>query len=175
MTAIAFTPLPSRGPRWGLCRAPLFVQMAFMAAECKGGARCKGGTDLELEIDVDKVCYLIAKSREFESPLGAVEGDLSENRPDEPVHDVHTADEGDATFDEVKSWFEVLNWDDQCQIVALAWVGRGDYAKEDLAEAVRAANQQHNDRTAEYLLGMPLLADYLEEALTQLGHDVNTP
>ena len=28
----------------------------------------------------------------------------------------------------------------------------------------------HNDRTASYLLGMPLLSDYLDEALAQFGH-----
>ncbi len=55
------------------------------------------------EIDVENVCYLIAKSREFEAPSGVVEGDFPENRPDEPVQDIHTADEGDATFDEIKA------------------------------------------------------------------------
>ncbi len=33
------------------------------------------------------------------------------------------------------------------------------------AEAARA----HNNRTASYLLGTPMLADYLEEALSQFG------
>ena len=123
------------------------------------------------EIDVENVCYLIAKSREFEAPSGVVEGDFPENRPDEPVQDIHTADEGDATFDEIKAWFAVLNWDQQCEIVALTWIGRGDYTKDDWDEALRTANQQHNERTAEYLLGMPLLPDYLEEGLAKFDLD----
>ena len=123
------------------------------------------------EIDVENVCYLIAKAREFESPSGVLEGDLSENRPDEPVQDIHTADEGDATLDEIKSWFRALNWDQQCEIVALTWIGRGDYTKDGWDESLLIANQQHNERTAEYLLGMPLLADYLVEGLAQFDLD----
>ena len=30
----------------------------------------------------------------------------------------------------------------------------------------------HNKRTAEYLLGMPLLGDLLEEGLAQFGHSI---
>ncbi|MDP6174684.1 MAG: DUF3775 domain-containing protein [Rhodospirillales bacterium] len=123
------------------------------------------------QIAVENVCYLIAKSREFESPAGAMAGDYSENRPDEPVHDIHTADEGDPILDEIKSWFGALNWDQQCELVALTWIGRGDYTKDDWDELLLTANQQHNDRTAEYLLGMPLLPNYLEEGLAQFGMD----
>ncbi len=65
----------------------------------------------------------------------------------------------------------MLNWDQQCEIVALTWIGRGDYTKDDWDEALRTANQQHNERTAEYLLGMPLLPDYLEEGLAQFDLD----
>ena len=31
------------------------------------------------------------------------------------------------------------------------------------------ASRAHNNRTASYLIGTPMLADYLEEALTQFG------
>ena len=77
----------------------------------------------------------------------------------------HSAEESDATFDEIKSFIESLNWDEQCQIVALTWVGRGDFAVVEWEDAVSTANDEHNDRTAEYLLGMPLLPDYLTEGL----------
>ena len=32
------------------------------------------------------------------------------------------------------------------------------------------AERAHNQRTAEYLLGMPLVGDFLEEALSMLGY-----
>jgi hypothetical protein len=63
-----------------------------------------------------------------------------------------------------------LNEDEQIDLVALAWLGRGDGDLEDW-DAIRAeAARARNKRTAEYLLGMPLLGDHLEEAITQFGH-----
>ncbi|MBT3535429.1 MAG: DUF3775 domain-containing protein [Rhodospirillaceae bacterium] len=76
-------------------------------------------------------------------------------------------DTEDATYDELKSWIRAINHDDQCQIVALAWVGRGDFGKGEWDEALKIAHDEHNNRTAEYLLGMPLLPDYLEDGLSQ--------
>ena len=98
-----------------------------------------------LEIDVNKVGFIIAKAREFETKEVGM---------------------GDSTYEELKSWIEAFNDEDQCQVVALTWIGRGDFTADDWDEALRIATEEHNDRTAEYLLGMPLLPDYLEEGLS---------
>jgi hypothetical protein len=63
-----------------------------------------------------------------------------------------------------------LNEDEQVDLVALAWLGRGDGEIEDWSELRAEAARAHNKRTARYLLGMPMLADYLEEALSKFGH-----
>jgi hypothetical protein len=47
---------------------------------------------------------------------------------------------------------------------ALTWLGRGDGGLEDWRELRAEAARAHNRRTATYLLGIPLLADYLGEA-----------
>lgn len=60
--------------------------------------------------------------------------------------------------------------DEQIDLVALAWLGRGDGALDDWADLRAEAARAHNNRTAAYLLGMPLLGDYLEEGLSQFGH-----
>jgi hypothetical protein len=49
--------------------------------------------------------------------------------------------------------------------VALAWVGRGTYDVSEWQQAIDTARTEHTNRTAEYLLGLPLLGDYLEEGL----------
>jgi len=125
-----------------------------------------------LEIDIEKVCFIVAKAREFDSqtPIGedVYEADEPEEHIDniEDISDSHHHEEtDDSTEDEIKAWINAMSHDDQCQIVALAWVGRGDFTAEDWDEALRAATDGHNDRTAEYLLGMPLLPDYLDEGL----------
>jgi hypothetical protein len=62
-----------------------------------------------------------------------------------------------------------LNVDEQIDLVTLAWLGRGDGDLDSWEELRSQAASEHNNRTASYLLGTPLLADYLEDALSQLG------
>lgn len=123
-----------------------------------------------LEIDADKVCFLIVMTREFENAEPPMDEDQvaadSEDELEEEIEEIeHSPEDADATLDEIKSFIGSLNWDEQCQIVALAWLGRGDYTIDEWNDAVQTANDEHNNRTAEYLLGMPLLPDYLTEGL----------
>ena len=55
--------------------------------------------------------------------------------------------------------------------MAIAWLGRGDYTADDWDTVRGEAADAHNESTAEYLLGMPLLGDYLEEGLSLLGRN----
>jgi hypothetical protein len=121
------------------------------------------------DIGTDKVCFIVACSREFEAQEGVVEEDYGGNQADEGFREILAAHGDDATYDEAKQFIDDLNIDEQCQMVALAWVGRGDFTAKEWPEVVKLATQQHNDRTGEYLLGMPLLSDYLEEALSQFN------
>jgi hypothetical protein len=54
--------------------------------------------------------------------------------------------------------------------VALTWLGRDDYVADDWPTVRAEASRAHNNRTASYLLGEPLLGDFLEEGLTILGY-----
>jgi hypothetical protein len=54
--------------------------------------------------------------------------------------------------------------------LTLAWLGRDDYSANDWPAVREEAARAHNERTAEYLLGMPLLGDFLEEGLSMLGY-----
>lgn len=58
------------------------------------------------------------------------------------------------------------------QLVALAWLGRGTYDKTEWHAALDTARDEHKKRTAEYLLGMPLLGDYLEDGLAMFGEGI---
>jgi len=62
-----------------------------------------------------------------------------------------------------------MSVDEQVDLVALTWLGRGDGEIDDWNEFRAEAARAHNRRTAAYLLGIPLLADYLEEALEEFG------
>jgi len=122
-----------------------------------------------LEIAPEKVAHIIIKAREYDSKVGSWDdtrkaGD-AEDDPDSILEDF--AD--DPTRAELVSFINGLNDDEQAHLVALAWIGRGTFAPEELEEAVETARDERVSGTSEYLLGIPLLADYLEEGLEKLG------
>lgn len=123
----------------------------------------------ELGISVESVCFVIFKAREFEAQTDVVEEDPGSNPTDEGFRGVLASYADDATFDELKQFVESLDMDEQCELVALAWVGRGDFDLAEWEDAEELARDRHNDHTAEYLLGMPLLPDYLQAGLDALG------
>lgn len=110
--------------------------------------------DPELEINPEKVCFLIVKARAFDEDLP----NLDEDDPDDP------------TVQELVGFINSLTISERVDLVALAWLGRGTYDREEWADAVAEARGAHNRHTARYLLGMPQLGDYLEEGLAQLGY-----
>ena len=74
----------------------------------------------------------------------------------------------DPYYQELKTTIDDLEPDQQMTLVALMWVGRGDYTLDEWDEALEFAEESWTDHTAEYLLGTPLLSDYLQEALELL-------
>jgi len=78
----------------------------------------------------------------------------------------------DATQEQLKEFIRDLNVDEQASLVALAWIGRGSFAADELDEALATARAERTNRTEDYLLGMPMLPDYLEEGLDRLGYSV---
>ncbi len=120
-------------------------------------------------IAVDKVCRIVLKARQFDAKEDVVEGDFGGNPADDGFREVLANYSDDPVYDELKTFVDDLDIDEQCELVALVWVGRGDYVGSEWQTALGLARQEHNNRTAEYLLGTPLLADYLSEGLAQFG------
>ena len=123
-----------------------------------------------LTIDPDKVCYIIVKARALDAKTDVGNPDDGSNLIDDDMLEVLDEDVDDATSEELTSFIGDLNVDEQIELVALAWIGRGSFTKEEWADAVREARHAHNQRTADYLLGMPLLGDYLADGLAEFGH-----
>lgn len=120
-------------------------------------------------ISTEKVCYIIAKAREFDVKVDPVAPDPGANPADDDQLDVLEDFAADPTFDELTTAIRELNRDEQIELVALTWLGRGSFTADQWTDAVAEARDAHNDHTAEYLTGIPLLCDYLEEGLTAMG------
>ncbi|HMR33172.1 MAG TPA: DUF3775 domain-containing protein [Geminicoccaceae bacterium] len=121
------------------------------------------------QIGLDKVCFIIVKARELDVQEAVVDEDSGSNPIDDGFTDVLQAGEGDPTREELQSVIDDLNEDEQHELVALAWVGRGDFEPEQWSEAVTEARRRRTAATSRYLLGIPVLADYLDEGLAAFG------
>lgn len=81
------------------------------------------------------------------------------------------AREIDRAEDEFDAFIESLNEDEQANLVAIMWIGRGSFEPEEWDEAVNTALTEASTPTAQYLKGSPHLADHLEAGLEALGID----
>jgi hypothetical protein len=117
------------------------------------------------QIGLDKVCFIIVKARELGVQDAAVDEDSGSDPIDDGFRGVLQSGGDDPTFQELESFIDGLNDDERLQLVALVWVGRGDYGADQWLEAVAEARRRHTGPTSRYLLGTPVLADYLAEGL----------
>lgn len=122
-----------------------------------------------LQTNPEKICYIVVKAREFDVPEDVVEEDVGSNPADEDFREVLADYPDDPTYEEIKTYIDDLNEDEQAELVALVWLGRGDYTAKEWNRAVAEARERHKGSTADYLLGTPLLPDLIEEGLAQLG------
>ena len=126
-----------------------------------------------LDISPEKVAFVILKARGFEAEVAPFDDGDRETADEQPDMDgVLEERSDDGELRELVEFMEALNEDEEANLVALAWIGRGTYDAEDWDEALATARSERTSRTARYLLGMPLLADYLEDGLEALGIDV---
>lgn len=121
-----------------------------------------------LQISPAKVAQVIIRAREIDVKVGAWDsaGD------DADADSILEARAGDATEDELTAFIEGLNEDEQASLVALMWIGRETFGPDEFDEAMDTARAERSGSTARYLLGVPLLADYLEDGLDALGISV---
>ena len=118
------------------------------------------------EINSDKVCFVIVKAREFDVQVEGQEADDS-NATDDNFASVFASGRDDSVRRELKDFIDGMDEDEQCELVALCWLGRGDFSTEEWKIAVAQARSRRQGSTADYLIGIPLVSDYLEEGLSK--------
>jgi hypothetical protein len=124
----------------------------------------------ELQISPEKVCFVVIKAREFDVKDAVTEPDPGSNPSDDQMAAVLEDHADDPVVEELSSFIGTMSEDEQIDLVAMAWLGRGDYTADDWPSVREEAARAHNQRTAAYLLGMPMLGDFLEEGLSLLGY-----
>ncbi len=123
-----------------------------------------------MEVNPDIVYRIAELAREFHAKEAVVFPHEVEAESDDWAMQVLADHADDATYDELKGTIESLEIRQQAYIVALMWMGRGDFHPGDWAETLAQANEQWTPHTADYLISTPLVADYLEEGLSLFGY-----
>ena len=120
-----------------------------------------------LSISPEKAFFIVAKARQSDSK--ATESDLVTDLSDDDASYGLEDHSKETDRSELSTFIRGLNVDEQIDLVALMWLGRGDGDLDNWRDLRAEAARAHNNRTASYLIGTPMLADYLEEALSQFG------
>jgi len=123
----------------------------------------------ELAIAFEKVCCISSMARQFDAKVMVTEPNPDSNPTDDGERAILENHADDPVRQELVTFIHDLNVDEQIDLLALVRLGRGDF---DLAEwaAFRSESaNEFNSRSAFSLLSVPLLSDYLEEALSQFG------
>jgi hypothetical protein len=123
----------------------------------------------DLAISADKVGFLIEKMREFDVKEANSDPDSGSNATDDHMIDVLEDDGRDPVVQEITGFINAMTEDEQIDLIALMRLGRGDGAIEEWAELRREAAVGWDRRTARYLLGEPLVSEYLAEGLGAFG------
>jgi hypothetical protein len=130
--------------------------------------RSRGGAMPELAISADKVGFLIEKTREFDVKEATTDPDSGSNPIDDNMIDVLEDDGSDSVVREITGFINAMTEDEQFDLIALMRLGRGDGTIEEWDELRREA-EVRSRHTARYLLGEPLVSDYLAEGLAAFG------
>ena len=136
------------------------------------GSPRKSVQEPSLNLPLDKVSFIILKAREYDVKESDVDPDAGSNAIDDGQTDILTDKAEDPVHEELLGAIRGLNDDERVRLVALAWMGRGTFALDEWKEAIATAKSEHSRRTAEYLIGLPLLGDYLEDGLAMFDEGI---
>ena len=101
-----------------------------------------------LPISPAKVAHVIVRARKFDADLP-----------------------GSGQGRELRAFIAALNEEEQAALTAIMWIGRETFDASEFDEAFDTARAEATAPTEDYLMGVPMLADYLEDGLSALGID----
>jgi Protein of unknown function (DUF3775) len=127
-------------------------------------------TSDQLTISPEQAFFIIVKAREFDEQVESTDADSGSNPADDREVDVLEEDADNPVQQELEEALDALNVDEQLDLIALTWLGRGEYSS--FAEAREEASDMRDKHITEYLIGTPKLGDFLEEGLAQIGYSL---
>jgi hypothetical protein len=125
-----------------------------------------------LQTPLEQLAYIVEKAREFDAETAPVDTDSGSNPSDDRDVAILEATDDNPTGQELAAALDALDDEQRIEVLALMWIGRGDFSRDEWREALAQAREVHNEKETDYLVGTPLLADYLEIGLDLLGYSL---
>jgi len=123
-----------------------------------------------LTINLDTVLWVVNLTREFHAKEEVVFPDNSMEGNDDDWAMQMLADHGsDLTLQELRSGLQGLDRELQAELLALKWIGRGDYGPEEWEDVLQEAIDNWSPEVMDRLIATPLISEYLLEGLDALG------
>lgn len=126
--------------------------------------------DIELAVSPEAGFFILEKAREFDEKTPPINSPDGSNPSDDGGVEVLEAFRDDPAYVELVAAIRGLDEDSQVDLVALMWLGRGDFTLDEWDDCRRLARERRSTPTAQYIAGTPLASDYLEEGLALLGY-----
>ena len=127
----------------------------------------------ELRISVEKVCALIEAARELAGKVPSTAGDRTTTGDDSKLATIDEpegiGEDQDARRSQTVEFIAGLNVEEQADLLALIWLGRGDYDIEEWDEALTEAEARIAARDPDYMIGDAALPEYLGDGIEAFG------
>ena len=123
----------------------------------------------DFAVDRETLAYIVLKAKAFDGLVASDHPSDASDSIDDNFVDALEDEADNPVQRELHVVIRQLNADAKATLVALAWLGRGDYEAAEWREALAAARERGEASTARYLMGMPLLGDYIEDGADELG------
>ena len=122
-----------------------------------------------LKISTAKIARAIARAREHGDIAASWEHQIQKSFHEDLGDAILDSFEGDTTRGHLAEFIATLSRDEKVSLLAIALIGRGNFSPDNLKDAVAAALSETIYTEDSYLIGIPLLADYLREGMEKLG------
>ncbi len=127
--------------------------------------------EIALSVSPEIVCQLITRAHEFHAQEGVViPEDTMESSVENDPFQILADHRGDLTSLEILDAINNLEPDQQVCLLAIMYLGRGDFSVDEWGAALEEARNNWDVSVAKHLLSNPNIADFLSEGLSLLGH-----
>lgn len=128
-----------------------------------------------LSIPTETLAFIIEKAREFDAEVDVDDPDSGSNATDDKQVAILEDSADNPTEEELTTFLSDLNEQQLAELLALVWLGRGDFDKGTWKEALASARDTRDALAVRYLMGTPMLGDLIAEGLSELGIEIPLP